>query len=209
MSQEPTTYVDTPWSKRPTTTAMVPHSWRRCIQQSTSMLADCGMRQSRERGTLAAVERRRLPWSMGHGLASFSQLLPNKTHFFFQMKHCQWWCTINNIAVPVGDQTTVNQSTASQHHGTPDTTLILWVGNKKQLCSARRTNYYLIVNLLLNRGWQTIQIGLSSISSSQFMIKKKNAFRATYFWQFHEKTSGNKEICQGLHHWVLISRTLK
>ena len=40
--------------------------------QSPRMLADCRMRRSREWGAMAAVGRRRPPWSVGYGLASFS-----------------------------------------------------------------------------------------------------------------------------------------
>ena len=58
--------------KWPTMAAMVPQFLRPRIQQSPRMLADCRMRQSRELGTMAAVGRRWLPWSVGYGLASFS-----------------------------------------------------------------------------------------------------------------------------------------
>ena len=37
------------------TAPMVPHSRRRCIQQSANILVDCSVRQSREWGTMSAV----------------------------------------------------------------------------------------------------------------------------------------------------------
>jgi hypothetical protein len=64
-SQQPTTSIDTSWHKYSTIAAMVPQSQRRCIEQLPIMLADCRMRRRLEWGTMAAVGRRRPPWSVG------------------------------------------------------------------------------------------------------------------------------------------------
>ncbi len=69
---QPSISVDVSWSKWSTAATLVPHSQCWCRQQLPRMLADYCMRQCWEQGTMAAVGRRRLPWSVRHGLTSFS-----------------------------------------------------------------------------------------------------------------------------------------
>ena len=56
------------------------------------------------------------------------------------------------------------------HHGTSNNTLILLVGIKKPWCSARCTNYQLIVKLLIERGLRTVHylFTLKKLLSSSF-----------------------------------------
>jgi hypothetical protein len=79
LQENPTTSVDMLWPKWQTTADMVPHSRHCHTEQSTSMLADCRMQRRREWGTMGAVGQLPPPWSVGHGLASFTYLWPTKT----------------------------------------------------------------------------------------------------------------------------------